>query len=486
VSTVQLTSLAAQGARWTTISAGSAALIQVLRLVILARLLSPADFGLMAMTMIVIDICQTYIDLGISAAIIHRQDATREQLSSLYWLNVFAGWAMFVVVWLGMPLIAMMFHEPRVLPLLRVIALIFIIAPFGQQFEILLQRDLKFDALAKQEIIASGCGFVVAAALAASGFGVWALAWGVLANIGTKTMLLVRVGMLRFRPSIHFRCSDLNGFLSFGLFQMGERAVNYLSERLDQLLIGSLLGVNALGYYTFAFNLTAQPITRINPIITRVAFPVFSKVQHDVERLRRGYLRVLSLLTTVNAPLLVGLAALAPLAVPLIFGKKWMASVALVQFLSLVSLTRSTCNPIGSLQLAKGRADLGFHWNVFLLIVSVPTIYWGGRVAQAIGVAVGLLILQMALLVPVYVFLVRPLIGECAKQYASGILKPTAAAVLMAAIVVFCRNLYHGFPPVAELIALVSVGAGLYVLFLQLLDRTTLYEFRSILFRTAS
>ena len=483
---MRLTLRAVHGARWTTISTACITLIQILRLIILARLLSPRDFGLMAMTMIVIDACQAYIDLGISAAIIHRQDATKEQLSSLYWLNIFAGWAVFVIVLLCTPLIVMMFHEPRVSPLLHVVALIFFIAPLGQQFEILLQKELEFNILAKQDIIASGCAFIIAVVLAATGFGVWALVWSVFGNITIKAILLVRMGIKRFRPSLHFRRADLRGFLSFGLFQMGERAVNYLSERLDQLLIGSLLGANALGYYNFAFNLAAQPIMRINPIITRVAFPVFSKIQHDAERLKRGYLRVVAFLTTINAPLLVGLAVVAPLAVPLIFGKKWMESVVLVQILSLVSLCRSTCNPVGSLQLAKGRADLGFHWNVFLLIVTVPTIYWGGRIAQATGVAAALLFLQIALLVPVYVYLVQPLIGKCALEYANGILKPILAALLMAFGLVLVRAWNTGFPPYAELAMLVALGSMLYLLLLHVFDRNAVYEFRSILFHTGS
>src|SRR5262249_36314737 len=154
-----------------------------------------------------------------------------------------------------------------------------------------------------------------------------------------------------------------------------ERSINYLSERLDQLLIGTLLGARSLGFYNFAFNLTGRPIWRINPILTRVAFPIFSAVQHDREKLRRGYLRLLSLLTTINAPLLIGLATLAPVAVPLVFGRKWTDSIILIQILSLVTLSRSVGNPIGSLQLAKGRADLGFKWNAFFLLVSVPAIY---------------------------------------------------------------------------------------------------------------
>ena len=483
---MKLAALAVHGVRWTTISTACITLIQMLRLVILARLLSPGDFGLMAMAMIVIDAAQAYIDLGISAAIIHRQDVTKEQLSSLYWLNIFAGWAVFAVVWLCMPLIVRMFHEPRVLPLLHVVALVFLIAPLGQQFEILLQRELEFNTLAKQDIIASGSAFIIAVLLASTGFGVWALMWSVLGNAIVKAFLLVRIGMKRFSPSLHFRRADLKGFLSFGLFQMGERAVNYLAERLDQILIGSLLGANALGYYNFAFNLTAQPIMRINPIITRVAFPVFSKLQDDTERLRRGYLRVLGFLTSINAPLLVGLSVVAPLAVPLIFGQKWTGSVVLVQILSLVCLVRSTCNPIGSLQLAKGRADLGFHWNVFLLVATLPAIYFGAKIGQAVGVAAALLILQIALLVPVYIFLVRPLIGKCAQEYAKGILRPAVSALLMAFVIALLRTWRNGFPRSAELIMLVALGSVLYAFFLQLLDRKAVYEFRTILSNTGS
>ena len=482
---MQLTGLAATGARWTTVSAACSAVIQILRFVLLARILSQNDFGLMAMAMIVIDTCQAYIDLGISAAIIHRQDATKEQLSSLYWLNVFAGWTMFVLVWICFPLIVMMFKEPRVLPLLHAVALVFLIAPLGQQFECLLQKELKFDTLAQQEIVSSVFGLITAVLFAARGFGVWALVFSVLVTVSVKALLLVAVGLVRFRPSLHFQRSDLKGYLSFGLFQTGERVINFFSERLDQLLIGSILGANALGYYTFAFNLTAQPITRINPIITRVAFPVFSKVQNDLDRLRRGYLRVLTFLTSINAPLLVGLGAVAPVAIPVIFGTKWVESILLVQLLSIVSLIRSTCNPIGSLQLARGRADLGFHWNLFLLIASVPTIYIGGKVAQATGVASALLLLQAALAVPVYFFLVKPLIGECGRAYATSILKPTAVALAMGGILLLLQFTHSGLAPVLKLVFLLASGMGIYFLLVRVIDRTMLYEFRAVLLRTA-
>jgi O-antigen/teichoic acid export membrane protein len=460
--------------------------IQILRIIVLARLLNPQDFGLMAMTTVVTDGAQAYLDLGISAAIIHRQDATREQLSSLYWLNIFAGLVVFGTVWLCMPLIVMFFHDARVLPLLRVVALIFVVVPFGQQFDILLQKELAFDVLAKQDIFASLSSLIIAVVCAVFGLGVWALVWSILGYVTLKTILLVRIGFKRFRPSFHFHRTDLKGFLSFGLFQMGERAVNYLSERLDQILIGSLLGAKTLGYYNFAFNLSAQPITRISPIITRVAFPVFAKIQNDILKLRAGYLRVVSFLTTINAPLLAGLAAVAPVAVPVVFGQKWSESIILIQLLSLVSLARSTCNPIGSLQLARGRADLGFVWNVVFLVVSVPAIYVGGRIAHAPGVAAALLILQILLFVPVYVFLVRPLIGNCAQEYTSAILKPTASALLMALVISLVRTWRNGFPLFAELIMLVALGSILYVLFLLIFNRKAISEFRTILFNTGS
>jgi len=308
-----------------------------------------------------------------------------------------------------------------------------------------------------------------------AGLGVWALIYSFIATMLVKTLLLMRIGYVKYRPLLHFRVSDIRGYAGFGLFQLGERSVNYISERLDQILIGPLLGATALGYYNFAFNLTARPVSRINPMLTRVAFPVFSKVQDDGPRLQKGYLTLVSFLTTINAPLLVGLAASAPVAVPLIFGNKWSPAVVLIQILSFASLSRSIGNPIGSLQLAKGRADLGFWWNLLLLIASAPTVYVGAHYGP-IGVAIGLLLLQIALQIPSYLYLIRPLIGGCARGYTSVTLIPTCAACLMGFAVLTVPSLSMGRG--VTLAIQIVLGAGLYILLVRTFHKESVSGFR--------
>ncbi len=473
---------AAAGVRWTGVSSVVNALADIARIIVLARFLSPVDYGVMAMVWIVIGLAQIYLDLGISAAIVHRQDSTSEELSSLYWLNILVGLTMFGLVWLSSPWIPLIFREPRMVPLLRVTAMVFIIAPIGSQFEVLLQKKLLFKSLARWEITASVCSATVAIVCAVTGCGVWTLVWSFLTSVVIKTSLLAWVGFAQFRPAMHFRRSDLKGYIGFGLFQMGERTINYLAERLDQMLIGPLLGPEALGFYNFALYLTSQPISRINPILTKVAFPVFSHVQHDTERLRRGYIKLVSLIATVNAPLLVGLAAVAPWAVPTIFGAKWSASVILVQILCFVSLSRSIGNPIGSLQLARGRADLGFWWNLALFVFSVPAIYVGARIGHATGVAIGLLVLQVSVNVPSYLFMVRPLIGRCARDYCQATLLPVSLAVVMGLAVVAVPQLASRLPVRIEVAVQFFVGGLVYLTLIASLNKSAVTEFQSAIF----
>jgi len=454
-----LKSKATAGVRWTTLAAAVNTGFRLLQLVVLAHFLSPDDFGLMAIVWIIIGFIQEYTDLGISSAIIHRQDATKDQLSTLYWLNILAGLCAFILVWLSTPLLVHFFNEIKLAKLLHGIALVFLINPWGTQFSILLQKELKFNFLAIQEMCATIAGVSCAILCAISGLGVWSL----------------------IRPNFRFCRSDLKGYLNFGLYQIGERSVNYISERMDQLLIGSILGVNSLGYYNFAFNLVIQPVIRINPIVTRVAFPVFSKVQNDTNRLKAGYIKVINLLTSINAPIFFGLAMAAPVAIPIVFGEKWNSSILLVQILSFVALFRSIGNPIGSLQLAKGRPDLGFKWNILLLVVTFPTIYLGGKFGGVVGVAVSLLCLQILMQVLEYLYLVRSLIEKCAKEYFGAILKPIFFAAEMIFWVIGASFVFNSAPPMLFLIIQITLGLISYILLFWLQDKKTVIEIQSMI-----
>ncbi len=456
----------------------------MVRILVLARVLSPADFGLMAMVLVFINFAQTYTDLGISAAIVHRQDATAEQLASLYWTNVATGILTFLFTWLATPLITQVFHEPRLVPLLRAAAVAFIIGGATAQFETLLLRDLRFRLLAFPEITSSLASLLLGVTLALSGFGVWSLVLAFIGGVAVESAALLLLGFSAYRPLLHFRASDLKAYLQFGLYQMGERLMNCFSARIDQILIARLLGAQALGYYVFAFNLSYRPIWRINPLITRIAFPLFAKVQDDRERLRRGYLRMINVLTTINAPLLIGLASVAPLLVPVVFGSKWMPSVILIQLLSLSGLQRSIFAPIGTLQNAKGRADLGFKWHSMLCAASVPLIYAGAKWNGVVGVAGILMVLPLALGIPFYFLMLRPLIGRCGSDYAVAIFKPIAAAFAMSFAVAMVSLLPSGAGSAWMLGTEFLVGAVVYCVVSGLTDKKGLTELRIIFSRS--
>ncbi len=477
---MNLRSQAISGVKWSGVSMGVVTALQFAALAVLAHLLSPSDFGLMGMIMVVIGFAQLFADMGISNAIIYRQDTTIKELSSLYWLNILAGIVVFITVCVACPLITVFYNEPRLSNLIYLSSLIFLITPLGQQFQILLQKELKFDQLAKIQIIGSFANSVVAITLAILGMGVFSLIWGQLAGTSLRVLLLFCWGWKNWRPRFHFSRRDLKGYISFGLYQMGEKTVNYFNSNLDYLLIGSLLGAEALGYYTLAYNLIIRPSSMINPIITRVAFPVFSKLQKDLQKLKDGYLKVLQFLSVVNFPIMIGMAVVAPIAIPLIFGEKWIPSIILIQILSVVGLLRAIGNPAGALLLARGRADLGFKWNLALMITQIPGLYIGAKLGGTVGVAIAFAILMCIYSIFNYLILIRKLIGQCLKDYISSMWPAFWISATMAIAVLLVSMGLQKMSPSVILLLEIVIGAVVYLSLFYIRQKPLLIEIKEM------
>lgn len=431
------------GTKWMSISTVSISLAQVIQLIILAKLLKPSDFGLMGMSTVVIGFASAFADMGISNAIIYRQDNTKEKLSSLYWLNVFTGFLVFLILWVSSPLIAELYHEHRLTNLLLLTAAVFPIIAFGQQFQILLQKELKFYNLSKIEIISVFMGCLVTIYTAFYKQGVYSLIWGQIANALCKTVLLYIYGHNISPIQLHFNRKDLKDYLSFGIYQMGERTLNYTTSNLDFILIGSFLGAKALGYYVFAYNLIIVPMNKISPIITRVTFPIFAKIQDDIQYLKKGYLKTLKLISFINFPIYLGLAITANSLILTFFGSKWVPSVLLLQILVGVGLLRAIANPVGSLLMARGRADLGFIINLIFLLFQIPGIYLGLHYGKTVGVAISFLILQMIYFFISYYIVIKELLGPCFLEYVYNLWIPFRISGLMALTIWFLGEIVH-------------------------------------------
>jgi O-antigen/teichoic acid export membrane protein len=384
----------------------------------------------MALVMVVIGFSQAFLDMGISNAIIHKQVITHRQLSTLYWVNVLAGFVLFAIICAVAPLVASFYHEPELTLLTILVGVTFLIQPFGQQFMVLWQKEMRFAEMAKIDIINKLVSLAVSVWFAYDGHGVYALVYGTIAGTVIQTLQFMILGLREHKPSFIFRVAEIKEFMSFGAYQMGERTINYFNSQIDTILIGKLLGAEALGIYSIAKQLIMRPAQIFNPIITKVTFPMMAKIQDDTERLKNIYLKTIHYLSSVNFPIYALMIVLAPELVMVLFGDRWMDAVPIVQILSIYGALRSTGNPIGSLLLAKGRAKLGFYWNLGLFFYVPLGVYvssqWG-----LIGVSWGLVFIMASLIIPNWYFQVRPLCWAEFFEYHWQIIQPMVISVIL-------------------------------------------------------
>lgn len=425
-------------AKWTSFAAVSTSLMQLLQIVILSRFIDKADFGLMAVAAFVIGLSHIFMDIGISNAIIHNQKVTTTQLNTLFWLNIISGVVIFAALYIGAPFIAYFYQSPELVSIIRWISTTFLIIPFGQQFETLLVKELDFKSLSIREVIGKTCGLLVSVLLAVWHYGIYALVYGNLIQAVVSTLLLIVYGLKVFRPRFNFDWQSLNnkGFFSFGLFQMGEKTVNYFNSQFDTLLVGKLLGMEALGIYNIAKTLAFKPYQIINPIVTKVAFPLLAKMQDDIEKLRRAYIQILRLLTYANAPVYAAMIILAKPLILLFFGEAWTESIPFLKILAITALCNSIGNPVGALLLARGRADWGFYWNLGMLLF-MPLCIWIGSFWGLEGTAWGLTLFKIAVMLPAWGLFVYPLCKAGFLEYFGSIGKPILIAAISSAIAYF-------------------------------------------------
>ena len=425
--------------RWTTLSMVGKSGLQFLQVIILARLLAPSDFGLIAIVIAVISLAQIFSDMGVSTAIIHYQEISQEALSSLYWLNVLAGCVLMLVVMLLSPLVAYLYGYSELENVFMVTSIYFVIVAAGQQLRVVAEKELQFSKLARIELIAALMGFIVAVAWAMIWPGVYALVAGLLVTALTITVLSWIYLACDWRPMCRLYYADVRRFLGFGSYMMGNNIINVLNSQADVLIGGRYLSATELGVYSLPRDLSLRLAGTINPILTRVGFPVMAKVQGDKKKLKSVYLKTIRMASSVNFPLYIGMAVFAPEAVTVIFGDQWQESVPILRILAIWGLLRSTGNPIGSLLFALGKAALAFKWNLILTLIIIPSLWYGASYG-AHGIAYTMLFLSLIFLVPGWFILVRPVCGAGFFEYFEQMLIPlvvSAISVLFGYLSVF-------------------------------------------------
>jgi len=443
------------GVRWTAFSAFGRAAIQFGQLAVLAHLLVPEDFGLMAVVIATMAFIQIFSDAGISNAIIHFQDISSEQLSSLYWLNVVVSVVLAALLACSSHWIAMWYGHLEIQFLLLLTSITLIFGALSQQIRIVAQKELRFSGLAKIDIASVLLGFVVAITFAVNDAGVFSLVVGGLASSILGCCLLWGYMSNGWRPMLRLRLGEIEKFLSYGFYMVGNNLVSMFNSQIDVLLGGRLIGMHDLGLYSVPKELSLRISGIINPIVTQVGLPVMAKSQDDKALLKTIYLKTMLMTASINCPIYIALVIFSPVLVPMIFGDKWQGSVVLLQIFAVYGLLRSLGNPAGSLLFAVGKAKLAFKWNVALLFLVPPSI-WVGSWYGAEGMAYAMLALMAVLYVPGWYFLIRPCCGVKLSEYFLQLLVPLMVAIISAMPVYFLS------PLIANDLMRLILGGGVF------------------------
>ena len=309
------------GAKWSAIATVIIIGLGLAQMTVLARIIDSHQFGLLTVSLVIIALADTLSDFGIANSIIQRKEISQLELTTLYWLNVGLGVVVCVALYLLSDAIADALNNPELAPLMRALSFAFILIPHGQQFRALMQKELEFSKIGMIETTSVLAGFTFTVVSAHF----WPLAMtailGYLVNSAVRTLLFGYFGRKIYRPGMHFSLASVASNLRFGAWLTADSIINYVNTNLSTLVLARMLGASVAGGFNLAWNVAVVPPMKLNPIITRVLFPAFAKIQDDTEKLRVNFYKLLSVVGIIKFPTLRGLMVVSGNLEPLVFGE---------------------------------------------------------------------------------------------------------------------------------------------------------------------
>lgn len=461
------------GVFWMAATKASGQAISWVITVVVLRLLAPQDYGLMGMAMLFSGFLLLLNDLGIGAAIIQKPDLDDDQLSDMRLLILGVNLALFGVLEAGAPLIAQYFSEPGLVSVVRVTAVTFIFNGFGAPSGYVLQRHMAFRKKATAEFAGNITGALTTLGMAMSGFGVWSLVTGMVMQ-----QLVINACFCAFEPPVFrriFSRGHLREFAGFGSKVAMSRVSWYVSSNADFMVVGRMLGSVPLGYYSMAFQFSSLPIEKLVTIVSEVAYPSFSSIQHDPARLGAYFLKVVSVVALLTFPMFIGLMLVSQDAVTVLLTARWQSAVVPLQLLCVVSCFRAIETINAPFVLAMGKPSLLMQNSILLAIVMPGAFYLGARYGGLNGVALSWLLVRPILFLIVTARSLQASLGLPA--YLRNLTHPVGASLAMVVGVVgLQRGVLADSDPLLRLLLSCATGVIVYLAYHAAFDRQSLRD----------
>ena len=427
--------------------------------VVLARLLSPEDFGLQGMVFAMTGLLGLFAEAGLGVASVQRQALTHEQTSTLFWVNVAVGVLLATAAAAAAPVLVVFFKEPRLLAVTIVSAAAFLFNGLAVQHRALLNRSMRFVTVAKVDLLALAISAGLGVGMAALGCGYWALVgMAVAAPMVAAAAFWIA---MPWRPGRPRRGAGVRSLLRVGGTVTLHSLVVYLAYNVEKILLGRFWGAEALGLYGRAYQLVNLPVHQLHSSLGNVAFPALSRAQGDAERVRRSFLKSYSVVVSVTIPLTIGFALFAEEIVGIVLGPKWTGVAVVLRLLAPTFLVVALIDPFGWFLMATGRATRNLGIALMIAPVVVLGVVLGLRHGPS-GVALGFSTAMVLLVAPIVAWAKRGT-GITARDYWNALKRPlVSGATAGAAGWLFKLACENTLPPIMVLSCGLALSLGIY------------------------
>lgn len=445
------------GVMWSAIERFSLQGVQFVMQLVMARLLLPSDYGMIAMLTIFLQIAQAFIDSGFTNALIQKKDRTEVDYSTVFYFNIIIALLFYCILFVSAPLIAKFYNMPDLILVMRVMALSLIILSFSAVHKTKLTIEINFKIQSKITLIAAGISGIIGVGIAYWGYGVWALVYQSILNAMLTTILFNC--FYRWKPLKTFSMKSFKRLFSFGSKLLVSGLIHTVYYNLYGIVIGKRFSAAELGYYTRAEQFAILPSYNLSAIITRVTFPILSSIQDDNERLASTYRKYIRLSSYLIFPLMVGLASLANPLVYLFLTEKWNGTVALLQILCFDWMFDHLSGINLNLLYVKGRSDLALRLEIIKKIIAI-TILLASIPLGIIGMCLGRVLYS---LIATYAntYYTNSLIGLSFRTQLKDIIPYLILSLAMGGVVY--ATTYLGLSNIIQLIIGITIGILFYI-----------------------
>ena len=461
---ISLKQQAAKGSFWGLSGNLTVSAISFIGTAILARILSPKDFGLLGMAVLITGVVRLFGNLGLGAALIHKKNIDDEYLSTAFWSSLLVSTGLTIIAIILAPFAALFFNEPITKWIIICLSANFIISSFSSVHRTLLSKDIKRKKIAFIGIVSRFIRVIIILACALAGMGFWSIVVGMIVEGILKTSLFVFTA--HWRPSFQFNRTKFKELFHFGRNIYGQGFLNYFNQNMDFIITGRLLGVQFLGFYQFAYNLPYLVRSYVRDGIGPVAFPIFSKIQDDNERLARGFLSAVKYISMIIFPLMFGLAFCAEDFISVVYGARWLPAAGPLKLLCFSAALASVHCIVFSLFNARGRPDIGLKWGLFRLPVTVILVVILSRYG-IIGIAWAMFLVEFLTIITA--FFAARILNMHFTKYINTIFPAIISSIAMVIFLYFInRYIIGSYNVYVRLILNAVLGCCAYIIFLKI------------------